>query len=151
MERLFEYAANHPLLAGGLVAVWVLVLWYETRQRLRAGTVIGPLEVVGLINGGAVVLDVRAAAQFDKGHILDARNAPASELDAAAPSLEKFKDTPVIVYCDNGMSSAKIAQTLRAKGFAKAMNLRGGLAAWRQENLPVMKGGRGKGRRKNEG
>ena len=105
---------------------------------------------MSLINEGAVVLDVRAAAQFDKGHILDARSVPSADLDAKAPSLEKYKDTPVIVYCDNGMASGKTADALRSKGFSRVANLRGGLAAWRQENLPVVKGGHKSRRRDSE-
>lgn len=149
MERLFEYVANHPLLAGGLVAVAVLVVAYELRQRLRAGSDVGPLEAVRLINDGAVVLDIRAAAQFEKGHVLDARNAPLADLDAQSGSLEKYKETPIIVYCETGMSSSKAVAQLRSRGFSQVFGLRGGLNAWRQENLPVMKGGKGKGRRKD--
>lgn len=146
MERLFEYAANHPLLAGGLVAVTAVVVGYEIRQRLKAGSDVGPLEAVRLINDGAAVLDTRAQAQYEKGHIVDARNTPLSDLEARAASLEKFKDGPVVVYCENGVSAAKAVDTLRSRGFARAVNLRGGLAAWRQENLPVVKG---KARRKD--
>jgi rhodanese-related sulfurtransferase len=148
MERLLEYVANHPLLAWGLIALVGLVAGYEIRQRVKASADVGPLQAVSLINDGAVVLDVRAAAQFDKGHILDARSVPSADLDAQAASLEKYKDASVIVYCDNGMASGKTADALRGKGFSSVVNLRGGLAAWRQENLPVVKGGR-KGRRKD--
>ena len=67
MDRLFEYAANHPLLSGGLVAVGIVVIANEIRHRLRAGASVSPQEAVGLINDGAAVLDVRAPAQFEKG------------------------------------------------------------------------------------
>lgn len=149
MERLLEYAANHPLLSGALVAVTVLVVAYEIRQRMKAGTDVGPLEAVRMINDGAVVLDTRSAAQFEKGHIVDAHNVPMSDLEARAGSLEKHKDAQLVVYCDSGMSSSKAVDFLRRQGFGKVVGLRGGLAGWRQENLPVVRGGRGKGRRKD--
>jgi rhodanese-related sulfurtransferase len=149
MERLFEYAANHPLLAGGLVAVGIVVIANEIRHKLRAGASVSPQEAVGLINEGAVVLDIRAAAQFEKGHVLDARNIPLADMDTRAASLERFKESPVVVYCDTGMSSQKAAEKLRGLGFTRVFNLRGGLGAWRQENLPVMKGAKSKSRRKD--
>ena len=149
MERLFEYAANHPLLAGGLVAAWILVIANEMRHKLRAGSSVSPQEAVGLINEGAVVLDIRAAAQFDKGHVLDARNIPLGDLETKTAAIERFKESGVVVYCDNGMSSQKAAETLKGLGFSRVFNLRGGLAAWKQDNLPVMKGSKSKSRRKD--
>ncbi|MEJ2513909.1 MAG: rhodanese-like domain-containing protein [Gammaproteobacteria bacterium] len=145
MDRLVEYAANHPFLAGGLVAVTVLVIGYEIRQRLRGGRDMGPLEAVGLINNDAAVVDVRAPAQFDKGHVLNARNIPLSDFESAGGTLENLKGRPVVVYCDNGMASGRAVQMLRARGIEDVVNLRGGLNAWKAENLPVV---RGKGRKK---
>lgn len=149
MDRVIEYAANHPLLAWGLIGMMGLVIGYEIHKRLRKSAEVGPLEAVRMINDGAAVIDLRAAAQFEKGHILDAHSVPQADLEARAGSLEKYKDAPVLVYCDNGMSSAKAVDQLRRQGFAQVVGLRGGLTAWRQENLPVVKGGRGKGRRKD--
>ena len=37
------------------------------------------------------------------------------------------------------MRSSAAARVLKAQGFAKVVNLRGGLAAWRAENLPLVK------------
>jgi rhodanese-related sulfurtransferase len=36
--------------------------------------------------------------------------------------------------------SASAVRQLAAQGFTKAFNLRGGLAAWRTENLPLTRG-----------
>jgi rhodanese-related sulfurtransferase len=37
------------------------------------------------------------------------------------------------------MTSSGGAKLLRAQGFTKVVNLRGGLQAWRAENLPLVK------------
>jgi rhodanese-related sulfurtransferase len=52
--------------------------------------------------------------------------------------LKKYREKTVIVYCETGTTSAAAAKELRASGFNKAVNLRGGLSAWRQDNLPVV-------------
>jgi len=44
------------------------------------------------------------------------------------------------VYDDTGSLSASAVRQLVAQGFTKAFNLRGGLAAWRTENLPLTRG-----------
>ena len=42
------------------------------------------------------------------------------------------------------MRSSAAARVLQAQGFAKVINLRGGVQAWRAENLPLIKEGGGK-------
>jgi rhodanese-related sulfurtransferase len=86
------------------------------------------------------MLDVRDSQEFEAGHIIDARHLPASELAAKAETLKKYKEKPVVVYCESGTASDAAARTLRAGGFNKVVTLRGGLQSWRQENLPLVKG-----------
>jgi rhodanese-related sulfurtransferase len=54
--------------------------------------------------------------------------------------LKKYKEKPVVVYDESGSLSASATRQLAAQGFTKAVNLRGGIVAWRTENLPVQKG-----------
>ena len=90
---------------------------------------------------GALLLDVRDSQEYEAGHIIEARNLPAAELGAKAETLlKKYKEKPVIVYCESGAASGAAARTLRAAGFSKVVTLRGGLQSWRQENLPLVKG-----------
>ncbi len=112
----------------------------EFRHRARGGSAIGPADAVRLANSGALLVDVRNSQEYEAGHIIDARSLPAAELAAKADTLKKFKEKPVIVYCENGMASGAAARTLRTAGFNKVVTLRGGLSSWRQENLPLVKG-----------
>ena len=52
-------------------------------------------------------------------------------------SLKRYKERPLIVYCDAAPSAAAAVRALARQGFTKVFNLRGGLAAWRAENLPL--------------
>jgi len=87
----------------------------------------------------AVVVDLRPAADFAKGHILGARSVPLAELEKRAADLDKYKAKPVIVYCNTGNSSGASVALLRRNGFANVVNLAGGYAAWQQAGLPVEK------------
>jgi rhodanese-related sulfurtransferase len=141
MERLLEYIARHPLLTGGTLALALAVLAYEVSRARSGGESVGPMDAVRLINQGAVLVDVRSQAEFDAGHIRDARHLPQEQVAGAGESLKKFKDKVIVACCESGMRSGAAARVLRAQGFGKVVNLRGGLQAWRAENLPLVKSG----------
>lgn len=141
MQRIVEYTINHPVLIAATVVVAIATAVIELRQRARGSAMVSPNDVVQLTNrGGALLLDVRDQSQFESGHIIDSRHIPSAELATRADGLKKFKEKPVVVYCDNGFASAAAARALRGLGFTKVATLRGGLQSWKQENLPLVKG-----------
>jgi rhodanese-related sulfurtransferase len=139
MSQLVEYVTHHPFLAIGAAILAVLALVFEIRHRRSGGQSIGPAEAVRGMNAGAVALDVRPREAYDGGHLIDARSLPPAELARAAETLKKYREKPLIVYCENGMASAAAARTLKSQGFTQVVSLRGGLNSWRQENLPLVK------------
>jgi rhodanese-related sulfurtransferase len=141
MERLLEYITRHPFLAGGTAVLALAVLAYEASRARSGGQSVGPMDAVRLMNQGAVLLDVRSQAEFDSGHILDSRHIPQDQLASSAETLKKYKDKVVIACCESGMRSGAAARVLQAQGFTKVVNLKGGLQAWRAENLPLVKPG----------
>jgi rhodanese-related sulfurtransferase len=145
MERLLEYVTRHPFLVGGTAALALAVLAYEASRLRSGGQAVGPMDAVRLMNQGALLLDVRSQGEFDAGHILEARHVPQDQLAGSVETLKKFKDKVVIACCESGMRSGAAARLLQAQGFTKVVNLKGGLQAWRAENLPLVKpGARGK-------
>jgi rhodanese-related sulfurtransferase len=116
------------------------VIAYEVSRARSGGQAVGPMDAVRLMNQGALLVDVRSREEFEGGHVLDARHLPQEEVAGAGESLKKYRDKPVIVCCETGMRSGAAARVLKAQGFGKVVNLRGGLAAWRSENLPLVKG-----------
>lgn len=140
MSRLVEYTTNHPFLVAAAAILAVLTIVFEFRQRARGSLAVGPQDAVRLVNTGALVVDVRDAQAYEAGHIIDARSIPAAEVAEKAETLKKFKEKPVVLYCDSGSASGSAAKALQALGFTKVVSLRGGLQSWLQENLPVVKG-----------
>ncbi len=137
MGKIFEFAANHPFLAAGTIAMALAVLFYELRQKAGGLTSLSSAQAVRLINQGARVVDIREQEQFNSGHIVDAINIPAAELASQVDKkLKKAKS--IVVVCDTGTRSGQAVATLRKSGHDNAFNLQGGLAAWRNENLPVV-------------
>lgn len=139
MQQFLEFAGNHPFLVSAAVLMVLLVAIYEFRARTQSFGSISPSEAVRLMNHGGVLLDIRKKEDFDAGHIVGARHVPGATIADGAKGLEKWKEKPVIAYCDTGMTAGSAARHLTRLGFKQAYNLRGGLAGWRQENLPVTK------------
>jgi rhodanese-related sulfurtransferase len=140
MDRLLDYFTNHPLLAGGLALMTFVVMGYEIRQRAAMASAIAPSEAIRMVNSGAVLVDLRAANQFKDGHIAGAKNLPADQIAADAKALDKLAAKTVVLYCGDGATTAAAQRSLARAGAKNVYSLRGGLDAWKQENLPVVKG-----------
>jgi len=137
MSQLSEYLQHHYLLAGAAAAMAIVVLAYELRHATHQQAAVSPAEAVRLLNSGALLLDVRARPAFDAGHIANARNVPGEAIADGAKGLERWKEKPVIAYCDSGNTGGAAARQLARLGFKQVYSLRGGLAGWRGENLPI--------------
>jgi len=121
------------LVSGGML-IWPLL------RRGTGGPWVNTLEATQLINrSDALVIDLRAADEYAKGHILGAKNIPLADLERRRGELEKHKAKPVIMHCGNGNSSGAGVALLRKNGFASVHNLAGGFAAWQTAGLPVQK------------
>jgi len=140
MERLIEYTGHHTLLAAAAVLTALIVIAYELRARAQDVAAASPQDVIRLMNQNALVLDIRPQAAFAAGHVTGARHMPSDQIVKAGETLKKQKDKPIVVYCDSGPLAASAVRQLVAQGFTKVFSLRGGLAAWRTDNLPVAKG-----------
>lgn len=140
MDRLLEYMAHHPWLAGAAAVMTAVVVAYEMRVRSGDLASLSPQDAVRSMNQGALVLDIRQPDDFGAGHLSGARHMPSDQILTAGETLKKHKEKPVLVYCERGVVSAAASRQLAAQGFTKAVHLRGGLAAWRAENLPVVRG-----------
>lgn len=138
MEQLIEFAGNHPLLIGAFVVVLFLVIKAEFDHQSGKANQLDPTAAIRLMNNDdAVVLDVREATDFGKGHIKDAQNFPMSSFNKQLDSLAKHKDKPVLAYCRSGNQSGRACRILKRSGFNNVHNLAGGIIGWQDANLPL--------------
>ncbi len=74
------------------------------------------------------VIDLRAAADFNAGHIKNAVNvAMANVLDAVA---NLPKDRKILVTCYTGQNASRAVVALRMMGYTNAFTLKWGMAGW---------------------
>lgn len=138
MDRVLEFTANHPLLVAGFAAVLILLIWTEATRRFRGVAELSPAQAVPWINDpNAVVVDISSAADFNRGHIVNARNVQASRLANPDAEILKLKDRKLLVVCKSGQTAASAAQSLRKLGATEVAVLKGGMAQWRSDQFPV--------------
>lgn len=137
MDRILEYISHHGWLSLATALALALVLVYELRTRSEGQVSISPQDLIRLMNQGALVLDLRAAEQFQTGHLAGARQMNGDQILKAGDTLKKHKEKTVVVYDDTGSLGGAAVRQLNAQGFTRAFALRGGLTAWRADNLPL--------------
>jgi rhodanese-related sulfurtransferase len=84
--------------------------------------------------GAVLLLDVREAEEWTAGHAQGALHVPLGRLDPAAVPT----DRPIVAVCRSGARSGKAAELLAAAG-VEAANLVGGMKAWADAGLPVVR------------
>jgi rhodanese-related sulfurtransferase len=114
----------------------------EARARLDRVT---PVQAAARIAGGAVLVDIRPAAQRAREgevpgslvverNVLEWRFDPAG--DARLPEATGY-DVDVIVLCSEGYTSSLAADALRSLGLHRATDVVGGFHAWAAAGLPT--------------
>jgi rhodanese-related sulfurtransferase len=95
---------------------------------------VGAREADGLVQAGALLLDVREPAEWRAGHAPGARHIPLAEIQGRLGGLPR--DRRVVVVCRSGGRSARATALLARSGF-EAVNLNGGMRAWASAGLAV--------------
>jgi rhodanese-related sulfurtransferase len=117
-----------------------MLLWPVVQRGMRAGS-LTPAGAVQLMNRErAIVIDVSEADEFAAGHMVGARNVPVGQLEQRLPEVAKNKALPLILVCPNGARANRALVVAQKLGYEKAQVLGGGLAAWKEANLPLEKG-----------
>jgi rhodanese-related sulfurtransferase len=98
----------------------------------------GPVELERAMKAGEVnVVDVRAAEDYDKGHIPGAKNLPKNRWS----TLEGLDhDKPNVLYCYSQVChlAATAAVEFASRGFS-IIELEGGFEGWKENDLPTEK------------
>ena len=140
-ESLLTFASQSPVLSLALIGLTIAIIYTEAARFFTGYKSATPASLTALINrDDAQVFDVSAIADFEKGHIVGAKNIVLSQIGPENKQLAKAKDQPVVLVCRTGVQSADAAKKLVKAGFAKVFWLDGGIAAWQQADLPLVKG-----------
>ncbi len=129
------------MLSMAFVGLTAAIIITEIRRLFRGFKSLKPAELVQLMNGGdAVVVDLSSSSDFEKGHIAGSKNVQASQFGPEHKLVASAKQRPVVLVCRAGTASETAARALKKAGFEQVSVLDGGLPAWQQAELPLVKG-----------
>jgi rhodanese-related sulfurtransferase len=137
MQDFFQFVSHQWALIGAFIACAAMLIVYESR---RAGRLITPQQLSNLVNNqGGVVVDLRDAAEFRKGHVVNALNIPYAGATKRLSELDEYKQKPVILVCKMGQHSSEIGKQLGALGYSQVYRLSGGMLDWQNAQMPLVK------------
>lgn len=140
-EELWAFAGRNPVYSIALGGLTVAIIANELSRFFRSYKALRPAEVVALVNReNALVVDLRAVADFQKGHIAGSKNVQMAQFDPESKQLAPAKALPVVLVCQNGVTVTGAAKRLKQAGFQSVHILDGGIAAWQAAELPLVKG-----------
>ena len=139
--EILPFVKNHHLLSLGWIGLFIAIIVLTVKSKLSKVKVIDNAQAIHMINKeNAIIIDIRPADNFKKGHITDAHNIlPIDIKNSSSKLIEKFKENSIILIDENGLSSASIGETLIKQGFLNVSVLKDGIAGWNGENLPLVK------------
>jgi len=141
LEELLAFAGRNPYLSLALAGLTVAIVYTEVARLFRGYKALRPAELTALVNReNALVVDLSSSSEFEKGHIAGSRNIAPSQFDPENKQLVAAKALPVVAVCRSGQASATAAARLKKAGFEQVYWLDGGIAAWQQADLPLVKG-----------
>lgn len=136
MALFLEFLVQQWILAAALMVTIAMLIFHESR---KSGPSLTPQQAILVVNGEeGVFVDLRDAAEFRKGHIVNAVNIPATKLPDRMVELEKFKDRPIVVLCKMGQQSGAAGKQLKAAGYTKVYKMTGGMMEWSNLQLPTV-------------
>ena len=136
MALFFEFLTQQWILAAALLVALIMLVFHETR---KSGPSVSPQQAINLINGEqGVFLDLRDAADFKQGHIVESLHIPSAKLATRMAELDKYKDRPIVLVCKMGQQSGAAGKQLKAAGFQKIYKMSGGMTEWSNLQLPTV-------------
>jgi len=113
-----------------LIAIVLVLIGFSLFRYFRQRTFLTTLSEDEFREGyrKAQLIDVREPQEFERGHILGARNIPVTQMKQRL--IELRTDKPVYLYCQSSSRSGRAAHMLHKNGYKDINQLQGGFKKW---------------------
>lgn len=139
MNDIIEFAQQHMVMLLVWIVLLIALLGMEIWNRKKRPQQVSPQTLIEMMNSQDVkVVDIRTSQNFKQGHILHSKNIPWLGQDELA--FKAFQNETLILVCQQGHQTARLAEKLQNQNFSKIMVLEGGIGGWQNDNLPLVKG-----------
>lgn len=139
MQDFIHFVAHHALLWSLWLSIFLLLIWTELYP-LRGGIRrLSPTEAVQAMNlQHAIVLDIRNADAFNKGHVLGSQLFSEKDLNDKKHKYQKSKEKKhFILIGETDHQSMQFALKMKKNGFMQVAILKSGMKAWSENNMPL--------------
>ena len=138
MNQYIEFVQNHPILVSLFVVVLLMFIWSLFSSALYGKFMLPPDRVVYHINHDkAKVFDLRDKSEYDSGHIGGATHLGPDTADIEG-KIKADHEQLVILYGDVALAM-RCLRTLHLAGYKRVFCVKGGIHAWREAGLPLLK------------
>lgn len=121
---------------AGYFGVDAVATWSRSGKPLQVVPQVTAEELAAQLSRGEVaLLDVRAASEWEAGHIPGVLNIPLGALTGRLDELPR--DRTIVLQCQGGGRSSIAASVLQAHGVEQVANLARGFQGWQAAGLPV--------------
>jgi rhodanese-related sulfurtransferase len=135
-DGFVTFFLNHWYLFLAAAVSGALLLWPMLRGGTSAGQ-LSPATAVNTINRDkGVLIDVSEPAEYASGHAGGSKNVPFGSLESST-ELPKNKSLPLLLLCPTGARANRAVAILKKRGYENTRAIGGGVAAWRDANLPM--------------
>lgn len=139
VQDIISFIMAHWLLCSAFAILLIALFVEEARSKGLMGQ-ISPQEAVKLMNHeSAVVIDIRDRNAYQDGHIIGAVNIPRADLEKDLSKMDKYKNQAVIIVCAMGQTAGALSAKLKKQAFPNIHVLSGGMHAWKNAQMPVVK------------
>ena len=131
--------ASTQQVAVALVVCLLAAVWFPNANRTPIRE-LDALEASRVIaDQAALVLDVRPSDAYARERIANAVSVPMGDLERRLADLAPARDRSIVVYCSDGNAGERATRTMTERGYTDTANVRGGIAAWKDAGLAVVK------------
>lgn len=136
MADFFIFISEQFILVSVLLVLIYLFIFNEKR---RGGQTLSCNQLTRLLNDDqAILIDIRDAADYKAGHIVNALHIPFNKINDRWEELLPHKNKQIVLVDKMGQHAGSAGTILRSKEF-QVSRLGGGMAEWQGQNLPVVK------------
>ncbi len=107
------------------IVLVLLTIWLITPVLAGGGDPEVAKKAWPMIESGALLVDVRSKAEFDKGHLDGALHIDWDKTDALMQAIGMDTQRPVVFYCRSGNRAGKSIVELKTRGYTNIFNATG--------------------------
>jgi rhodanese-related sulfurtransferase len=122
-----------------ILSLAILTVIFLGAPQSQASNGIDVRQAQSMNKQGALLLDVREQVEYAEIHAPKATLIPLGQLSSRIQEIAKYKEKPIAVVCHSGRRSALAVQLLQNAGFSKVSNVNGGMLAWENAGMEVIK------------